>query len=485
MSKMRKLLAILLTFAMVLGMSITTFAAGTATITVNNAEPGAKFSKTLIVQADPTTETGWDIVDTYYEAFASAFGIDNEQVIIKGMIHAVDPTKGIALDNFNTCYAAALNTIWASVATDELSSPITVDEAGIYLIKGAESEEWIYSPMAAYVAFGPYDTTTGVPTDLVDTTVEAKKAPKTLTKDATSVENFNEITEIGRTETYTVEGVVPFLPLTDTNRQYWAKDTITGAEYVVVKEGDNAGKVAVTVKIGSEEAVTRYATVTENAFALNLTEFLANNTHANKKIVLTYQATVTDVVVHNDVKLGDGTNDGRFGQASEDLYTGEIELTKYAEDDKDEDVTNNAKLAGAKFVVYKDVNGTKSYATFDGSNKFAGWVAAEKDATVIVTGEDGKVKVEGLDEGTYFFKEVEAPEGYSVNKTDVSATLDLAEGVDVATAILDAETHMIDTKLVELPGTGGIGTTMFTIGGCAIMIAAAYLFFTSRKREEA
>lgn len=482
MSKMRKLLAILLTFAMVLGMSITTFAAGSATITVNKAEPGAKFSKTLIVQADPTTETGWDIVDDYADEFTSAFGNIGEQEIIKGMINAVDSKKGVAITDFNSKYAAALNAIWKAVATDELTSPITVDEAGIYLIKGADSEEWIYSPMAAYVAFGPYDTTTGVPTDLVNTTVEAKKAPKTLTKDATSVENFNEITEIGRTETYKVEGVVPYIPLTDSNRHYWAKDNISGAAYVLEN-----GKVKVTVKVGDAAEETMYATLDADGkgFALDLSDLLANNTHANKAIVLKYQAKVTDVRVHNDVKLGDGSNDGRFGKASEDLYTGEIELTKYAEDDTKDVLTDNAKLAGAKFVVYKDVNGTKSYAKFDANNKFAGWVAAEEDATKIVTATGGKVKVEGLDEGTYYFKEVEAPEGYSVNKTDVSATLVLTDGKTVADAILAADTYMMDTKLVELPGTGGIGTTIFTVAGCGIMIAAAYLFFASRRKEEA
>ncbi len=42
---------------------------------------------------------------------------------------------------------------------------------------------------------------------------------------------------------------------------------------------------------------------------------------------------------------------------------------------------------------------------------------------------------------------------------------------------------MTDTKLSSLPSTGGIGTTIFTVGGCAIMIAAAGLFFASRRKE--
>lgn len=49
------------------------------------------------------------------------------------------------------------------------------------------------------------------------------------------------------------------------------------------------------------------------------------------------------------------------------------------------------------------------------------------------------------------------------------------------TAMLGDEIPNI--KLSELPSTGGIGTTIFTIGGCAIMILAAGLFFASRRKE--
>ena len=43
-------------------------------------------------------------------------------------------------------------------------------------------------------------------------------------------------------------------------------------------------------------------------------------------------------------------------------------------------------------------------------------------------------------------------------------------------------TKIPNTKLSSLPSTGGIGTTIFTIGGCAIMILAAALYFASRRK---
>ncbi len=44
-------------------------------------------------------------------------------------------------------------------------------------------------------------------------------------------------------------------------------------------------------------------------------------------------------------------------------------------------------------------------------------------------------------------------------------------------------TEIANTSISSLPSTGGIGTTIFTIAGCVIMIVAAGLFFASRKKR--
>ena len=95
----------------------------------------------------------------------------------------------------------------------------------------------------------------------------------------------------------------------------------------------------------------------------------------------------------------------------------------------------------------------------------------------------GTVTVIGLDLGTYEFKEVEAPDGYSINTTNAEATI--GENNTTASVTLEpATTSMTDTKLSALPSTGGIGITIFTIVGCLIMIAAASMFFMSRRKSE-
>ena len=137
------------------------------------------------------------------------------------------------------------------------------------------------------------------------------------------------------------------------------------------------------------------------------------------------------------------------------------------------------------------------YATFtqdsDGNYVFTGtWVDDYKvsgtgdsdgflDSAVVTTdASDGQAVVKGFDdEYTYTFVEIKAPDGYSI--------------ADPEDAVWDAESSnsdktgnatVINTKLASLPSTGGIGTTIFTIGGCVIMVSAAGLYFASRRRQE-
>ena len=105
--------------------------------------------------------------------------------------------------------------------------------------------------------------------------------------------------------------------------------------------------------------------------------------------------------------------------------------------------------------------------------------------TEIVTNTDGTVKIKGLDVGTYYFKEITAPKGYSVRQDSVNATLGVTteNGKDgVAIKALTATTEMRDTKLSSLPSTGGMGTYLFTIIGVVVMAGAAGAFFISRRK---
>ena len=185
----------------------------------------------------------------------------------------------------------------------------------------------------------------------------------------------------------------------------------------------------------------------------------------------------TKIKVGNDAYMGDGTNDGKtkFGSDHEDLFTGSLIMTKY---DQNEDKT----LAGAGFKVKKGEDTLKFTEESDGVYTLDPTNGKEE----VVTGSDGTVTVKGLECGKYTMTETTAPNGYSLNKDVKAFEVKLVAGKTTAEKqedVVNGVNSIKDTKLSALPSTGGIGTTIFTIAGCLIMVTAAGLFFASRKRS--
>lgn len=104
---------------------------------------------------------------------------------------------------------------------------------------------------------------------------------------------------------------------------------------------------------------------------------------------------------------------------------------------------------------------------------------------------DDALQVGWIKDGTFYSFDVVGDNtgGYQAayletEKTTSSKETSFVENGDVGgTALL--EDAIPNTKLSTLPGTGGIGTTIFTIGGIVIMITAAGLFFANRRKNSA
>ena len=115
---------------------------------------------------------------------------------------------------------------------------------------------------------------------------------------------------------------------------------------------------------------------------------------------------------------------------------------------------------------------------------------SHKSAALTVQ-EDGTLFFDGLGAGTYTIKETAAPEGYT-KANDITVVITFndspASGASHWTATgaeKDAEGYFVVT--IEnvagnvLPSTGGIGTTIFYIGGSILVLAAAILLITKRR----
>ncbi len=477
MSKVKRILSVIMAMVMVLAMSVPTFAAGeNATITLKRFDNANKVEYMQIIQKDETKTSGWAFTNRAGKCFTEAFELtdseDAQQQVIWGLIKYNDnsvklPTGVTAVTATAAKIDLALSKVAAltgfTVAKNKES--IEVNAAGVYAIK-AEETGFTYKTATAYVGFGkPYPTLTGAE-------VTAKKSPTSVDK---TVADDDHVVAIGDIVTYTIEAYVPFIDAANTaNRTFTITDIITGADYYLA--GPNSVN-SVTME-GKDGQVGKIVVNKDGkGFTIDLSELVADtsNPNAGKKITVTYTAKVKELTVENTA--GSHTADATYGgnNVPVKLFTGEITLLKYG----DSDEAN--VLKDAEFEVSKDEAATPLKFKLQENGNYRYAPDAEDASTVVKTNAEGKIVVEGLNVGTYHFKETKAPEGYSINTDGKDITL---TQTGVATAIVKASDKLNDTKLNALPSTGGIGTTIFTIGGCAIMIVAAGLFFATRRKTQ-
>ena len=486
MKKMKKFFAMFLALAMVLGMSVTTLAEG-VTIKVVEKE-GTLTAATLqyvqAIVADPEEVTGWAFTDTKIaEAYMNAFGVADAQKAIIMLAKNEKQTAYADLaiaEGLEAATAAQIDKALSNVVgiapsvLAEMDNGMDVDSAGIYIIK-AEESGFTYKNMSAYVGFGEADD--GSYPALESAIVTVKKSSNTIGKENVGDAADNAVA-VGDTVEFKVTSSFPFVDANATDKTYVIQDTLVGAEFnlstvrVTIGEQDYTRVVTpalLTVKPGTNDEKIPDGT---QILEIDLSGLIDDgNSLANEEVVITYSAIVKEVSATNTVShSGTGITDSV--PAETNLYTGSITITKYAED--------QTTLPGAEFVVSRSVDGVLGYATFDENNKLTGWTPEIDEASRVKTGADGKATVNGLDAGTYHFIEVKAPEGYSIN--DDGAVAELKFVGDAVSGIFTGETSMTDTKLSSLPSTGGIGTTIFTVGGCAIMIIAAGLYFSLRRK---
>lgn len=503
MSKVKRILSVIMAMVMVLAMSVPTFA-GTVTpskITVNNLDAKATITWLQIIEPSQSTATGWTFTNGALAEFqkVTAFSELDEQQILWKLIKYADKDNKVTVPADTTAataadFQAAMVNVEKNLGNsytdnDVKGNEITANKAGVYAIKATTTDtaNYAYSPMAAFVSFKPYTT---APTALDNATVNAKRTTIKIEKTSSETDG---VVEINKEVEYKVTTNVPYISdnVADKDVKYTITDKITGAEYSAKN-----GTLDVTVILGDGEAAkteTRQVTVkteTEPAgqsFVLDLSDIAKNRNNANLSLVIKYKAIVKSEKVENTVVPNDGNH--TFTPKTNTLYTAKITMTKTCD--------ASAKLEGAGFVVYR-VDGEKTYYalvvkdTSKSNNEYVvtGWTenfeTAKAENNLVMTDSEGKVVVRGLDDSyTYKFKEVKAPEGYSVNTDDSTATWDASTDEKPQTPDKRTGTaSMTDTKLSALSSTGGIGTTIFTIGGCAIMIVAAGLFFATRRKTQ-
>lgn len=458
MKKMKKILAMVMTMVMIMGLGMTVNAAealpNPASITINKLTPNddtnVKIYKVVSHDAEKSTWVAEDWAKSYVKFPAENTDAEIDWVKLKEEVESKTIVATAEQKNVNA----------STVKFEDLA-------AGAYLVLAAgTTTEYQVMGVATY----KYDE--GNLLAPLAAEIDAKGASYTVTKvlngEATLVNRGDKLS-------FNINSVFPSFANNTTTREVTITDMPTG-QYVKAVDVYVGGMENALIlnqdytlafgdgsdKLPAKENETVTVKFTENYIG-------AENIHAAETIKIVVTTVVTDVTnIKNEAK---GSHDET--PAKVDTTTGSITINKVDNENK--------KLAGAKFSFKR--NSDKTELNFvqvaDGVYKLATG-ADENTVTELEVGNNGEMlgilKVQGLGAGTYHITEVQAPNGYSV--VDVEDVI-LALG-DNANVTKD----VVNTKLAHLPATGGIGTTIFTIGGIAIMVIAAALYFANRKKSE-
>lgn len=523
MKKMKKVMALLLSLVMVLAMSIATFAgegsavsSTTYTITIKNAETGHTYEAYQIFAG---TLSEGVLSDISWGDGVSVFEYGNTNV-------AKDIAKTLTDANAADFASVAGGKLTAITSGKYSNGKITDLTAGYYLVKdkGPVSGHSSYTSYLLKVA-GNVEVTpkTGVPT----VEKKVKENVKTVNENGTETDSnipsyqipakYNDVADynIGDKVPFQLVGTMPSNIDKYEHYYYEFADTLSnGLTYngdaVVKIDGNSIDGSKVTVKINGNSLKVIFNDIKEVAAVTK-----------DSIVTVDYTATLnSDAVIGldgnpNEVKLIFSNNPNMTGDGTgKPDDTGETPIDKvivftYELDVEKVDGTNTAtKLKDAEFVLKRKVGENTEYAVVNNKERLEKWVASIDDATKLVTGADGLVKVAGLDDGTYYLEETKAPSQYNKLSKDVEIVISTKTKNNqiwtgtASDALTKIEVTVTDVKTVktdgnvksgsvkvtvenykgsELPSTGGMGTTIFYVVGSILVLGAAILLITKKR----
>ena len=223
---------------------------------------------------------------------------------------------------------------------------------------------------------------------------------------------------------------------------------------------------------------------------------------------LTYAATLTadaqmgDTDNPNEVVLTWKRTNTTYFDTLKDcchVYTYGVDVLKQFSD-------NGGNVRNVKFRLHNDTDDCYIIAEQkDGVYYAKGFTAKKSDATTFIPNAQGHIVVKGLEDDAYSLTEIATDKGYVLLKDSVKIVIKTAEngrceecGAKLLTAsatVNGKDASMTDGNAIvaltvvnnpgfDLPKTGGYGTWMFTIGGVALLGAAAFIVIRSRKQHK-
>lgn len=505
---MKKLMAALLAVAMVCAMAIPAFAAkgepvtnSDVSLTNHDFEAYQIFSAKLDSTKGTLSDVKWGDGVKGNELLV-ALQADTTLGDFTNCKNASDVAEKLATFNAEKATKFAAFVANGYLATTKIAGTGTIElpSAGYYLIKDVTEVEGEYdaSNLTLLLVSGPETVTPQVKTDIP--TLQKKVKDKNDSAGTTTDWQDSADYDIGDIIPYQLTATLGNVSNFDT---YYVEfvDTMTHLSYdsiTSVKVGDktlsagdytsnwDSANKKLTVSIGNVKAfgATNGSTITvEYTARLDSDAVIGSTGNPNEAYLI----------------FSNNPNGSGYGKTAPDkniVFTYKVIANKVDEHDK--------PLPGAAFALYKKLPAVPNPG--DGTSYIMEGDDAYAPVKELNVGENGEVADKtlttfewtGIDDGEYMIKEIITPAGYNsiepikfkveadheIKAADPKLT-ELTGGdkftgaVSTGTLTANIQNRMGST----LPGTGGIGTTIFYVVGGGLMVAAAILLITKKRME--
>lgn len=508
MKKVKRMLALLAAFALVLAMAVPAWAeeAGTTyTLTINNAN--GTYEAYQIFSGDLSEkEAGKKVLSN----IQWGSGVDATKVVgVNAATKAESLTTADIAESFaeDLVSNSKLSSVKATAPAKNGTAVFTGLSAGYYLVKNSSIDSGkTYTDFILEVVG---NTTANHKGDVPD--VEKKVEEKNDSTGAATTWGATADYDVGDEINFELTGTLPESYGRYANYKYVFHDTMTNMTYK-----DDSVKVYY-VKDGSTDRVeisSGFTSTWDNeAKKLTVTfddlKTAVSGLAHGDKIVVTYTATLDASAVvggsgnPNKVKLEysnnpNGKGTGETPEKTVVVFTYKTIINKVTKGTDGK----NVPLAGAEFTLSKFIASERgsNTVTVNGTEYLGTW---NNGVTVTPTNTGDVANVftfSGLDTGIYRLTETKTPAGYNtidpvyfeivatnngtkvtnmegkaVNGSEISFTANTTDGSLSADVINNAGT--------TLPSTGGMGTTVFYVVGGGLMAVAVVLLVTKKRME--